>query len=1242
MRVLAAFCLLLATLLSDALTPSCPTRCHCQLEDERWHVTCKWDRIPSLDVLSALPVNVTSVTIQCSDNMATSHYAAGMFTSFHRLWNVTISNCRSADSSSPPVVMTRNLPFLRSLQLEHLGEWKHIDDSVLNGSSALERLVLASNGLEKMPSLCHLTELKLLNLSSNRMSNLQWLSACSRKLVTLDVSRNRIAQLGRHQLKAVGSLRVLVAAHNMLQIIGDDAFDDVDNVRELRLSNNLLTTVASLPSQLEQLDLSANWLPSVPSVISRMRHLQYLNFSDNRLEQFHFDCLRESASTIRMLDLSKNRLSLIGLANSLTREMKLSSLEVLLVVNNRLERFDLKGLEFPALKKLDLSGNHFPDVRFSHLKGMPNLRSLRISDSSVGTVEDDAFVSSTQVKELCLAGNLLVQVPKVIRMLTNLTTLDLSRNRIEAIPKFLFDNLPAMSRLNLANNHIVGIDRYVFTSVPNLVELNLANNAISQLSVNCFDGLTNLKRLHLQGNNIGDLHGVLSNLDRLEYVNVSENSISSLNLKILPSSLSHLDASRNRITKVTNFLHGLRKETWLREADFSFNNIQQLNADSVADTLRFVNFSHNSIEHVQARSFFNCTQLTSVDLRYNKLRTIEASALQLRPTNSTASTLFYLSNNPFQCDCYIGWLSGPNNHNNNRDDGIPSLLVADRDELSCTPTARKDSDKSIVIARAPIETFVCAYDHFCMVDCPCCEFDSCDCNSVCPADCSCYHDATLTLNKVICSGADIQPKNVPMLATEIRMDGVSIGGDSRRIPRNAFLGRHRLHQLYLNGSRIGRVDEKAFNDLAALWLLDLSDNELETLTGSEFYKVPKVTHLFLHKNRLTTIGDYLFAQLTNLRVLTLHGNRFHYLPPKVATSDAPHLRTITLGQNPWKCDCGDKLLLQNWLPRNRALVPDHESLYCQEDLTAPANGSTVLRLLPPSKGHHFVKVNFWTFLIDLNRTFCRPKQVNPTSADRREPQQAEEAEEEKGEDDDYPVESSSRQNLVPLAVVVSGVLTVALFSVLVGYKVCKNLRRKKFYKHYVGELGTGDSSCDNGNYSLPTSLLQHDLLICCSWEERHWVEQQLVKRLEDELPYHRLCMLYRDLFDEGLPERRTHQRVADELIAAMERSQRVIAVLSDSFIRNEWQQTAIRIAFNHLLRDRQRNLVLILPNQLAPDMDPILAHHLRTNRCLYWNEPLFWEKLRDSVPEQFAHDLVPSESSNYADMYGTIVPSHFV
>ncbi|CDW55489.1 LRR 4 and LRR 5 and LRR 7 and LRR 1 and TIR and L RR 8 and LRR 6 domain containing protein [Trichuris trichiura] len=1209
MRVLAALCLLLLlllaskTLLSDAATPSCPARCHCLNDkagkNERWHVTCKWERIPLLDVLSAFPVNVTSLTIQCSDNMATSHYSSGMFTSLRgQLWNLTISNCRPADSSSSPVVITRNMPSLRYLQLDHLGEWwKPTDDDslLLNDSSALERLVLSSNGLEKMPSLCHLTELKLLNLSSNRLSSLQWLSACSRKLVTLDVSRNRVASIGRHQLKAVKSLRVLVAAHNMLQAIGDDAFDDVVHLRELRLAANLLTTVASLPFQLEQLDLSANWLPSVPSVIGRMGHLQYLNLSDNRLEQFHFDCLRESASTVKVLDLSRNRLSLIGLANSLTTgEMKLSSLEVLLVVNNRLERFDLKGVEFPALKKLDLSGNHFPDVRFSHLKGMPNLRSLKISDSSVGSVEEDAFVGSTQVKELCLAGNFLVQVPKVIRMLTNLTNLDLSGNRIEAIPKFLFDNLPAMSGLNLANNHIVAIDRYVFTSVPNLVELNLANNAISQLSVNCFDGLTNLRRLHLQGNNIGDLQGVLSNLDRLDYVNVSGNWISSLNLKILPSSLSHLDASRNRISKVTNFLHGLNKETWLRQADFSFNNIQQLSADSVADTLRLVNFSHNSIERVQARSFFNCTQLSSVDLRYNKLRTIEASALQLRSTNLTASTasLVYLSNNPFQCDCYIGWLSGS---------------LDDHAQLFCTPTALKNAEKSIIISKAPVEAFVCAYDHFCMVDCPCCEFDSCDCNSVCPADCSCYHDATLTLNKVVCSAAEVQPKNVPMLATEIRMDGVSAGGgDSRRLPRNAFLGRHRLRQLYLNSSRLGRIDEKAFNDLAALWLLDLSENELETLTGSEFYKVPKVTHLFLHKNRLATIGDYLFAQLANLRVLTLHGNRFHYLPPKIAASDAPYLRSVTLGQNPWKCDCGDKLLLQNWLPGNRALVPDHESLYCQEDLTAPASDSTVLRLLPPSKGHHFVKVNFWTFLIDLNRTFCRPKQVGASPADRSEPQQAEK---EEGEDD-FPVESS------------------------IGYKVCKNLRRKKFYKHYVGEVGTGDSSCDNGNYSLPASLLQHDLLIYCSWEERHWVEQQLVKRLEDELPYHRLCMLYRDL--------RTHQRVADELIAAMERSQRVIVVLSDSFIRNEWQQTAIRIAFNHLLRDRQRNLVLILPSQLAPDMDPILAHHLRTNRCLYWNEPLFWEKLRDSVPEQFAHDLVPSESSNYADMYGTIVPSHFV
>uniref|UniRef100_A0A5S6QBF4 TIR domain-containing protein n=1 Tax=Trichuris muris TaxID=70415 RepID=A0A5S6QBF4_TRIMR len=1254
MRLLVAlFCL---TTLCDVSTPpsSCPAGCHCLNESDegqRWKVTCNWDEA-RFDLFSALPVNVTSsLTIHCSRPLASGLQVERMFKSFGQLRllrHLAISNCQPANNSARAVLLVgapaRSLPSLRSAQLERLGDSTQIGDKLLDGSSALDKLTITSSGLDAMPSLCHLTELKLLNLSSNRLRNLQWLSMCERNLVVLDVSRNRLAHLSRHQLSTVRNLRVLIAEHNSLQTIAADALDHVDSLHELLLGANQLVSVAKLPSKLVRLDLGANWLSSVPSAIEAMEHGEYLNLSHNRLETFHFDCLRRCASKLRTLDLSANRLALIGLA-SLTGEMTLRSMDTLSMANNRLERFDLKGLQFPALREFDLSANHLPQLGVAHLNGMPNLRILRVDDNSIGSVEESAFVGTSRLSELSLAGNLLAEVPTAVAALTNLTTLDLSNNRIAAVAKFLFNNMPALSVLNLANNRIVSVDRYVFTNVPALVELNLADNAIAQLAIGSFEGAASLRRLHLQGNSIGDLQGVLVNLSMLEYVNVSSNAIAYLDMGFLPSSLGRLDASRNRLTRVTNFLHRLRPNMALREADLSHNAIHQLSADSLPATLRTVNLSHNAIERVHPRAFYKCAHLDSVDLRANRLHSVDASAFELAPVKEASlespipSSVLYLAGNPFRCDCRIGWLNRPLMEGVRMDEGegrMPTLI--DRQQLLCTTG---DDQRPIAIAGAPNEVFVCAYDRFCMVDCPCCEFNSCDCNSVCPTDCHCRHDASLTINQVICSGVDAHPKSVPMLATEIRMDGVAVGSGGRRLARNAFLGRHRLRQLYLNASGVSSIDEKAFNDLVALQLLDLSGNRLELLSGAEFYKVPNVTHLFLHNNRLTTVGDYLFAQLTNLRVLTLHGNRLGYLPPKLAFvgGSTMAVSSVTLRENPWKCDCGDHLLLQNWLPRNRDLVPDHELLYCQDDLSAPDNGSTVLRLLPPSKGDRLVKVNFWTFLIDLNRTFCQ-------SLPRRAVDQA--------NNSDYrPLEATidregqRQHNLAPLAVVISAGVTVALLGALVGYKLCIRAKRKQCYKKYVG----GELSCDNGNYSLPASLLplQHDILVLCSWEEQRWAEQQLVKRLERELPYHSVCMLYRDLFDDGLPEGRTHQRVADELIAAMERSWRVLAVLSDSFVNNEWQRPAIRIAFDHLLRDRrQRNVVLILPGQLAPGTDPILAHHMRTNRCLQWSDPLFWEKLRDSVPQRVDVDPTPvaafseSSSSNYADVYGTIVPSHFV
>lgn len=63
-------------------------------------------------------------------------------------------------------------------------------------------------------------------------------------------------------------------------------------------------------------------------------------------------------------------------------------------------------------------------------------------------------------------------------------------------------------------------------------------------------------------------------------------------------------------------------------------------------------------------------------------------------------------------------------------------------------------------------------------------------------------------------------------------------------------------------------------------------------------------------------------------------------------------------------------------------VIDAEAVYCEENLVNHSNDSGALAMLPASDGIT-VKVNFWTFHQELNRTLCahsEPAEVNQINA----------------------------------------------------------------------------------------------------------------------------------------------------------------------------------------------------------------------------------------------------------------------
>ncbi|VDO97296.1 unnamed protein product [Soboliphyme baturini] len=1148
----------------------CPSDCHCleQQETGRLKVTCDWPAITAQpNAFADFPSNTMySLSLSCNK------FKPGMFSSFMHLEHLAISHCRS-DDGFLPLGFAHGLYHLKTLDIEDIrlrdGGPFHIQPKAFDSLHKLEKLRLVNSNVGAIAKgmFCRLTELKSLNVSGNAISDFgsMGFDGCAsgdNQLMILDVSGNRIVDLAPNAFDHLGNLHVLNMQANGMQRIDERAFQRLEKLQELRLAGNRIVRLPRLPRKLQLLDLSENLLKDIPSSCgggdSNFENLLQLNLSHNHITSLNHSCF-DSAQHLKSVDFSFNQLTTI--ADGVPHQ--LPAVEEMYLCNNNIERFEFAASAYDAygqLVYLDLSHNRIAHVRQPAV-GLPRLTTLIFRHNRISSVDDRAFATMPKLRRLNLAENLLSEIPVALAMLSNLSSLDVSRNRLQHVQKFVFDQMSGLQTLTLSENAISTIDRHAFRNCSSLESLDLSTNAIRELSINCFDGVVNLKHLRLQMNALGDIAAVLVNLQRLITLNVSNNQIRSVDFGLLPPGLRQLYASHNRIEVITNFLQSMRP-SGVRHADFSFNNLRHLQAHFLPPSLETLNVSHNVIDEITGH-------LYSQDKANYTIFEIHGMV--------AVQPIVFLRGNPLSCSCRSQWLS------------VDS-------EQSYSGTLKQHN-----LQRLANFHFLCAYHNLCADDCVCCEFESCDCKSICPAaGCTCLHDFAHKINVVECRHQRrnaVSPRNIPMRATDIFLDGTYFFS----LERHAFFGRYRLRQLYLNNSEIYNISPKAFSGLTFLSTLDLSDNFITQLQGDEFFNIPNLSHFYLHNNRISSLSADAFAHMPSLQLVTLHGNLLQLLPPAVASLPSPVV-TISLSGNPWKCDCGNRFLLQTWLPANKANVMDSNAVHCQEDLSAAAssngndNHTTILKILPPTKGATTVKVNFWTFSNEISKTFCHQNHVPSMGGD--------------GDNGGY--------NAMVIAIVIIATTAVVLIAALFLLRYGRALRDRIFYRKYLTDLSLDSYSIDDEKF----------------------VRDELVSRLEQEAPYFRICMLYRDLSADSFANRYC---MADELMTAMEKSQRVITVLTDNFMRREWEQVQIRTSYKYLLRNRQRKLVLVVLDDIPSDTEPILAHYLRTNRCIHWNDPMFWDNLMAAMPQP-KHDDVQnaSDASHYSDIYGTVVPSDFV
>lgn len=1135
------------------------------------------------------PQHTVRLRLECSDTLFfQSSLSAGSFRPLVELRELSIEYCKIGNLSDGAF---KGLKELRNLTVRtHNTDWSAMTLEVSPNAFSdelglLERLDLGENNMWGLPEgvFCPLYSLEVLNLTRNRLREVSSFrfahnpseQQCGTNLRILDLSRNNIDKLPSGMFSALTRLQKLYLQGNGLSFLADRALEGLTSLNVLKLSDNKLV---NLPPELfaDMRDIKEMYLQNnslnvlAPGLFAELTQLLVLDLSKNELTTEWINANTFSGLLrLVVLDISFNKIT--KLEQAVFKD--LYSLQIIRLNDNAIE--NIPNNTFASLYNLHtliISNNRLTSIESYTFNGLYVLSLLSIDNNRIASIHPEALRNCSSLQDLHLNGNKLTEVPRVLRDVPMLRTLDLGENHISVITNDSFREMTHMYGLRLTENNIDNISRGVFDKMIALKILNLSRNKIQRVEPGTFKVNTNIQAIRLDGNYLSDIGGLFAELPSLVWLNISDNQLSWFDYALIPTELKWLDIHANKITELGNYFE-VENVLSLSTFDASSNRLTEITGSAIPNSVEQLFLNDNLISKVQSYTFFKKPNLTRVDLFGNKLTSLDPNSLRISAVPSDkALPEFYIGGNPFNCDCTMDWLQKVSAGNRARTQ--PKLM--DLESIYCKLLYNRGRSYVPLVEAAPYQ-FLCKYEFHCFALCHCCDFDACDCEMTCPSNCTCYHDQSWSANVVDCSSSgyvEKLPEQIPMDATQLYLDG----NDLRSIQSHAFIGRKRLKILFMNNSNIDTIHNKTFNGLKELEVLHLEGNKLRDLKGYEFEGLESIRELFLQHNRISSINNSTFQGLRQLRILKLDHNRITmynvwYLPIT--------LSELTLSSNPWSCDCDFTERLREWILRGD-IVMDAQGVRC-------VYNSNNTELDYYSEEMYANNAEFGFYITAENGTVCTGAanidnsiNGNYTSTKTIIQQQV--------------------QDYLPLLITTLGAFVVVVIVMLLVF-IFRQEMRVWFYSKFGVRLFYRATEFDRDDRDK-----LFDAFVSYSSKDEAFVAEELAPILEHGDPQYKLCLHYRD-FPVGA-------FIADTIVQAVESSRRTIMVLSENFIKSEWCRFEFKSAHHQVLRDRRKRLIVVLLGEVPQkDLDPDIRLYLKTNTYLQWGDKLFWEKLRFALPD---------------------------
>lgn len=529
-----------------------------------------------------------------------------------------------------------------------------------------------------------------------------------------------------------------------------------------------------------------------------------------------------------------------------------------------------------SLRSLHLSENSISEITFNHdekkhnystsaLSSLPSLVQVhhpvpeQQTPTSAHQQNKQTYKTFSKLRKLGwldLSSNRILHIG-LNSLPKSIVTLDLSKNLLTSFPTLVFDHLQHLLILSLRDNLIGKVSDISFQQLKHFEKIDLSLNNIEEMPVKLFNHTAHIKAINFDKNFIKFLPANAFNDMNIVHLVLSFNNIEAIHdnaFSTLENSLEYLDLERNFLTSIPSAIYNMNK---LRYLYFTSNDISSI--EYLPNTLRVLSLSSNNFTQIPNDALLNCTELSYLNMGYNKVTSIEVNSFA--EWGQQLQTLLLRNNKIARLNS--GVFNGL--------ESIKEISLSFNDIHYIHPQVFANISKSLKILELSFSIYSEDYPQ----------------------------EAIGYLNELMWLGLDnnnlkIIPENALMNLGELTYINLSFNRLTL-IPKHLFLSEvHKnLLEIDLSYNSIEKITSNAFYGLELLQLINLSSNKIKCMEKSSFYNLPYLSYIDLTYNHLKNLSENTFEYLPNLLSLDLMFNNLHIFSLKIFK----HVTNATIPMN---------------------------------------------------------------------------------------------------------------------------------------------------------------------------------------------------------------------------------------------------------------------------------------------------------------------------------------------------------